>query len=149
MWVPLFKGLLLLALFTTASVIDIKRREIPDRINILIALTGFISFEPIKSAGIVIALPFLLTAMMCKGRMGGGDIKFMAGAGFVLGFEPAIIAAIIGLTTSLIYCAARYGMSRLKCCSHEKRPDMGFPLAPFLSIGCMSAFILQIGGFIL
>jgi hypothetical protein len=26
---------------------------------------------------------------------------------------------------------------------------MGFPLAPFLSIGCMSAFILQIGGFIL
>ena len=140
---PVLKGILLFALFIAASAIDIKKREIPDCINIMIALTGIIAFNLTNCAGIIIALPFLVTAMLCKDRMGGGDIKFMAAAGFTLGFEGALIAAIIGLTASLIYCAARYIIFRFMYQNRESGHDTAFPLAPFLSIGCITAFLLS------
>jgi len=142
MWL-LLQGYYLFLLFIAASVIDIKRREIPDKISIMIALTGLLTFSPVKLLGILIALPFLITAVLCKGRLGGGDIKFMAAAGFALGFEAAIIASVIGLTASLIYCAFVYILRRKRV----KERNMAFPLAPFLSTGCMTAFILQTGGF--
>ena len=139
---------LLLTLLITASVIDIKRREIPDKINIMIALTGLLHFKPVNLAGILIALPFLATAIRCKGRLGGGDIKFMAAAGLVLGFDMAVFAAITGLTASLIYCAVRH-LIRIIRRKTEKKQSTAFPLAPFLSLGCMTAFLLQNGGLIL
>ena len=139
------QGCLLLLLFITASVIDIKRREIPDSVNIMIALSGLLAFSPVKLAGILIALPFLITAMLCKGRMGGGDIKFMAAAGFVLGFEAAVIASVFGLTMSLMYCAVIYIIRLIRRIRGRER-NMAIPLAPFLSTGCMAAFILSNGG---
>ena len=147
MWVSVVQTSLLLPLFVTASVIDIKRREIPDSICIMVALTGFLTFYPVKLAGILIALPFLITAMIYKGRLGGGDIKFTAAIGFMLGFDAAVIAAIIGLTTGLLYCAAVY-IYRLIRRTREKERNMPFPLAPFLSTGCIAALILQTGGLI-
>ena len=144
--IVMFQGFLLLALFIAASVIDIRKREIPDSINVLIALAGFLTFSFANLAGILIALPFLVTAVLCKGRLGGGDIKFMAAAGFVLGFEFAVIASIIGLTASLIYCGIVYIFRR----KSERERNMAFPLAPFLSTGCMAAYIIsQIGGLII
>jgi len=142
------QGYFLFLLFVAASVIDIRKREIPDNINIMIALTGLLTFSPVKLLGILIALPFLITAMLCKGRLGGGDIKFMAAAGFALGFEASVAAVIIGLTASLIYCAGVY-LCRLFFCTGRRERNMAFPLAPFLSTGCLAAFILQTGGFIL
>jgi len=145
MWI-LLQGYYLLLLFIAASVIDIKRREIPDKISIMIALTGLLTFSPVKLLGILIALPFLITAVLCKGRLGGGDIKFMAAAGFALGFEVSVVAVIIGLSASLLYCAGVY-LYRLIFCIGKRERNMAFPLAPFLSTGCMTAFILQTGGF--
>jgi leader peptidase (prepilin peptidase)/N-methyltransferase len=141
MWVIFLQGFLLLTLFITASVIDIRKREIPDSINIMIAMTGIMTFSPAKFAGILIALPFLITAMLCNGRLGGGDIKFMAAAGFVLGFEAAVAASIVGLTVCLLYCAVVYIFRR----NRIKERNISFPLAPFLSTGCMAAYILQNG----
>ena len=122
-------------------------REIPDGINILIALTGFLTFSPVKFAGILIALPFLAAAMLCKGRLGGGDIKFMAAAGFALGFRAAVTASIIGLTASLLYSAVVYIIKIIKR-KTGREWNIPFPLAPFLSFGCIAAFLLQIGGLI-
>jgi len=147
MW-ALLQGYLLLLLFIAASAIDIKRREIPDSICVLIALTGFFTFSPMKFFGILIALPFLIAAIIYKGRMGGGDIKFMAAVGFAIGFDAAVVAAIIGLTASLIYSAVVY-LVKIIGRKTEREWNIPFPLAPFLSIGCIAAFILTNGGLII
>ncbi|MCL2697535.1 MAG: A24 family peptidase [Oscillospiraceae bacterium] len=139
----IIQGFLLLPLFITASVIDIRRREIPDSINILFALTGLLTFSPGKFIGILIALPFLIAAIVCKGRMGGGDIKFMAAAGFILGFKAAVFASVTGLSASLLFCTARHILKR------RKERNTAIPLAPFLSLGCTAAFTLQHGGLFL
>lgn len=135
---------LFFALLLTASVIDIKKRIIPDSICIVIALTGLIYFAPVQLLGLLTALPFLMAAMICGG-MGGGDIKLMAAAGFVLGIGGGIAATVTGLTAMLLFYAIYKTITKAR----GRECSKAFPLAPFLSIGCMAAYILKIGGFIL
>ena len=71
---PLFmQGGIFIALLLAVSVIDIKKRIIPDTICLAIALTGFICFTPVKLLGVLAALPLLLAALVWGG-LGGGDI---------------------------------------------------------------------------
>jgi len=141
---PLFlQGGLFFALLLAASVTDIKKRIIPDSICLAIALTGLIGFAPVKLLGIFCALPFLLAAVLCGG-MGGGDIKLMAAAGIVLGMGGGIAATVIGLTAMLLFYAVYKAITKAR----GRECSKAFPLAPFLSIGCVAAYILQIGGFI-
>lgn len=142
---PLFlQGGVFFALLLAASVIDIKKRIIPDSICLAIALTGLIHFQPVQLLGLLTALPFLMAAMLCGG-MGGGDIKLMAAAGFVLGLKYGIAATIIGLTTMLLFYVIYKALTKARGRECVKT----FPLAPFLSTGCMAAYILKMGGFIL
>jgi len=142
---PLFlQGGVFFALLLAASVTDIKKRVIPDSICLAIALTGLIAFAPVKLLGIFCALPFLMAAVLCGG-MGGGDIKLMAAAGIVLGFQYGIAATVIGLTAMLLFYAVYKAITKAR----GRECVKAFPLAPFLSIGCMAAYILKIGGFIL
>lgn len=137
----LYKSGIFVALLLAASVIDIRKRIIPDEICILIALTGLIFFEPVKLLGILAALPFLLAALFWGG-MGGGDIKLMAASGIVLGITGGIMASIIGLTAMLLFYAVYSTIQRL--CKRECQK--AFPLAPFLSIGYIAIYFMNIGG---
>ena len=142
---PLFlQGGVFFALLLAASVTDIKKRVIPDSICLAIALTGFIYFTPVQLLGLLTALPFLMAAMLCGG-MGGGDIKLMAAAGIVLGFQYGIAATIIGLSAMLLFYIVYKAITKAR----GRECVKAYPLAPFLSIGCMAAYILKIGGFIL
>lgn len=141
---PLFlQGGLFFALLLAASVTDIKKRIIPDSVCIAVALTGLIGFRSVQLLGILTALPFLIAAVLCGG-MGGGDIKLMAAAGFVLGIGGGIAATVIGLASMLLFYAAYRIIAKLR----ERECPKAFPLAPFLSTGCMAACILKMGGFI-
>lgn len=139
----LFQGGIFFALLFLASVFDIRKRMIPDTFCLLIALTGLIGFEPVKLLGILTALPLLLAALVWGG-MGGGDIKLTAASGIVLGFQRGMAAMVIGLTALLLFYFIYSIVQRLRGRERQK----AFPLAPFLSVGCIAAYFLN-GGIIL
>jgi leader peptidase (prepilin peptidase)/N-methyltransferase len=139
----LFQGGIFFTLLFLASVFDIRKRIIPDIVCLLIALTGLIGFEPVKLFGILTTLPLLLAALIWGG-MGGGDIKLMAASGIVLGFQRGLAAIVIGLTALLLFYFSYSIVQRLR----KRERQKAFPLAPFLSVGCIAAYFMN-GGIIL
>jgi len=71
----ILQGVLFSSLLLAASYTDIKRREIPDTICVLLVLTGILKFSYLNLLGIFVALPFLIAAMFKEKSIGGGDIK--------------------------------------------------------------------------
>lgn len=120
-----------------ASVIDLKHRIIPDWLNLIIVATSLLCFSPEQLQGIFIALPFLL-ATMFFGGVGGGDIKLMAACSLVLGLPKGLLAAMAGLILLLIYV----GIYRIVCKVQRREAKKAFPLAPFLSAGCLLAYFI-------
>lgn len=134
---PLVQGGFFAALLLTASILDIRKRIIPDSICLGIAMTGLLTFEPVRLAGILAAVLFLAAALFFGG-MGGGDIKLMAAMGLVLGFGKSMAAAVIGLTALLVFHAGNTIIQKL--CG--RTAPKSYPLAPFLSLGCLAAYFL-------
>lgn len=134
---PLVQGGFFAALLLAASIFDARNRIIPDSICLGIAMTGLLYFEPVKLAGIFAAALFLIAAFLFGG-MGGGDIKLMASAGLVLGFSKSMVATVIGLTALLVFHAGNTIIQRL----YGRAAPKAYPLAPFLSLGCLVAYFL-------
>lgn len=135
--VPLVQGGFFAALLLAASILDVQKRIIPDSICLGIAMVGLLTFEPVKLAGIFTASLFLVAALIFDG-MGGGDIKLMAAAGLVLGFNKSMTATVIGLTTLLVFYAGNTIIQKLR----GRAAPKAYPLAPFLSLGCLAAYFL-------
>ena len=129
----ILQGVLFSSLLLVASYTDIKRREIPDTVCVLLVLTGFLKFSFQNLLGIFVALPFLIAAMFKEKSIGGGDIKLTATVGFVLGFWKGIYGLIIGLTLLILF----YIMVRISSIIRKKQvaKNLSMPLAPFLGIG--------------
>jgi len=139
---PVFtQGAIFIALLLSASIVDIQKRIIPDTYCLYIALTGFICFEPVKLFGVLSALPLLIAALLWGG-MGGGDIKLMAASGIVLGFTGGIAAMVIGLTAMLLFYAVYAMAQKLR----GRECPKAYPLAPFLSTGCIAVYFMNTGG---
>ncbi len=126
-----------IALLCAASVFDLRRRIIPDTINLAIVATALLCFSWSNLWGISVALPFLLAAVFCGG-MGGGDIKLMAACGLMLGLTKGLLATVVGLTLLLLYAVAH----RIICKVRGREAKNTFPLAPFLSAGCLLAYFI-------
>ena len=129
------QGGLFIALLLAASLWDLRKRIIPDSLCLGIALTGLLTFEPVRLFGILAAVPLFLAALLLGG-MGGGDIKLMAAAGLMLGFQKGMAAMVVGLTALLIFHAI-YFITQKRCGRDAKK---AYPLAPFLSLGCLAAY---------
>ncbi|ODA43179.1 A24 family peptidase [Desulfosporosinus sp. BG] len=132
----IWKGALFSALLLTAAVWDIRRREIPDWIPLLIVLTGIPQMNPTEAfSGLVLTgLPYLLAAVLSyKGEdfsIGGGDIKLMAACGFVLGVWGGILQSIAALT---LFLAVGIGICVYR--GMKKLNTVTLPLAPFFCAG--------------
>lgn len=129
----ILQGVLFSSLLLAASYTDIKRREIPDTICLLLVLTGFLKFSYQNLLGILVALPFLIAAMLKEKSIGGGDIKLTAAVGFILGFWKGIYGLIIGLTILILFYIVLRILSIIK--RKQVAKDLSMPLAPFLGIG--------------
>lgn len=141
-WIIL-KGALLCLAFGYGSYMDIRTREIPDLVPVIILMTGFIGFSPLFSiAGLLVAgLPFLLAALL-GGGMGGGDIRLMAACGFVLGTWGGMLQTILGLALAVVFTFIR---AAAKGKTVERRVKI--PLVPFLSAGGILSYLITfIGG---
>lgn len=133
-------SVLFVALLFSASFCDVKKRIIPDTVSLLIFLTGFLNFEPVRLLGILAALPLFFAALFWGG-VGGGDVKLMAAAGFVLGLQRGMAALCLGLAALLLYYAVYIIVQKLR----GRKCQRAFPLAPFLSVGCIA---IMMGGII-
>ena len=135
------KGTLFGLLLLSAAVWDMRNREIPNLIPILLFLCGLIGFRPAASAAglLLVGGPFLLAAVLIKRdgfAIGGGDVKLMGACGFVLGVWPGLVQAVLSLSLAVLA-----GMVE---CRVQKRPlpAVRLPLAPFFCFGGVAAYWL-------
>lgn len=125
-------------LLTAAAVCDIRKQIIPDLLCAGIALTSLLAFEPENLVGVLIAVIPLVIARLFGG-IEGGDIKLMAASGLVLGFQQSLVAAILGFTAFAVFSSIYILISKARGGDTERKP---YPLAPFLSLGCLAAYFL-------
>lgn len=126
--------------------IDFKHQIIPDSMWITVLIGGVIVYADeivrdgfnIKSlvnrliGFFCVSIFLLLIGMLYKGGMGGGDIKLMAAAGFLLGWQNIILALMAGALIGVIYL----GITR-----SLKKGDMkkAVPFGPHLAAGIFVA----------
>jgi prepilin peptidase CpaA len=102
------------ALLVAAACADVWRRRIPNVINAALGLSGLWAQASQRSwgalasgAGTGLIMLALLWVPWQSGRVGGGDVKLAAGAGFWLGLsrlpEYLLLAALAGGALSLVY----------------------------------------------
>ena len=140
------QAVLLICLMAGASWLDIQKREIPPFIWSLIACISFLDFRPIHLMGILAAVPLLVIATwIAPNRLGGGDIKLVAATGLVLGLQATNLAVIVGLSLQILVFTA---FSFIHKINKQERKNFSMPLAPCLSLGFISIYILKLGGFI-
>ena len=137
----ILQGVLFSFLLMVASYTDIKKREIPDTICIFIALIGLLRFSFLNLFGIIIAIPFLLGAVLKENSIGGGDIKLTASAGIVLGFWKGIYGLIIGLSLLVLFYLFLVLISKIK--KKQVARNLPMPLAPFLGLGFMIIYFMN------
>lgn len=137
----ILQGVLFSFLLLAVSYTDVKRREIPDTVCVLLALTGLLKFGYINLLGIFAALPFLIAAVSKENSIGGGDIKLTASAGIVLGFWKGIYGLIIGLILLIFF----YIILRIIAVIRKKQVarNLSMPLAPFLGIGFLIMYFIN------
>ena len=122
----------------TLSVIDFRTYEIPLGINVFILALGLIHlvfhFDNWLTyvIGLLLVSTFLeILVIVSKGRaMGGGDVKLMAAAGFLIGWQNSLLALFLGcIVGSVIH------LIRMKISDQDHVLAMG----PYLSIGILIA----------
>lgn len=133
------------ALLLAATVSDCRTRTIPDSICLLTAALGLFFFHPTRLSGMLAALPLLVAAMLREDSVGGGDIKFTAAAGLVLGFWKGLWGLALGLALALLF----HGANSLFLCLRGMKPrpicQAALPLAPFLSVGFTVLYLSDAG----
>lgn len=116
---------------------DIRAKIIPDKVHILIIFLSLINLNILNSiAGLILVpIPFLVTALLKRDGIGGGDVKFMAANGFLLGVQGGFVGSLIGLIITLVVNAILYKIKKTD-------KNKSFPLAPYLSLGCFLTYLL-------
>ena len=110
-YLRLLLDLLVIAVLAIISYRDFKTNEIPDIFNLSLLVLGVAAalLNPMPSLinrliGLVaVSLPLLAVSLLMKNAIGGGDIKLMAAAGFLLGWQSVLLAAAIGITLAGAY----------------------------------------------
>ncbi|MCL2820904.1 MAG: prepilin peptidase [Oscillospiraceae bacterium] len=124
------------------GLIDFTIMEIPDILvlALLPLAIGAIFAQPgitlvSRAIGLlVISLPMFILAMIIKGSFGGGDIKFMAVIGLLLGWQNTLLAFFVAVVIAGTYALILIIQKKVK-----KGAQMAF--GPYLCFGAMTAFI--------
>jgi leader peptidase (prepilin peptidase)/N-methyltransferase len=116
--------------------IDADTMEIPDALNIALLVCGILAIFVAPELSIVsriiglfcISVPLLVITLIIPGAFGGGDVKLMAAAGFLLGWQSAIVAIFIG-----VLIGGAYGVFLMA--SKKKGAKEHFAFGPALCVG--------------
>ena len=131
------KGLILSLLLVLSSYEDIKTRECDDFLHLMIVIAAFIGtdlssipnmfFSALFAGGIM-----LITMLITKSNIGGADIKMAAACCFLLGVSRGIIGLLAGMILAVVFNI------------FKKDKKKGFPMIPYLAVGFMTAYFVQV-----
>jgi leader peptidase (prepilin peptidase)/N-methyltransferase len=118
------------------TAIDLEHKIIPDLITLpgiifgLIAGTYLIGWQDSLFGFLLGGGLFYAIAVLSNGGMGGGDIKFIAGAGALIGWKKVLIVIFIGsLLGSII------GLAMIPLLGKNRKSQI--PFGPFLAAGLL------------
>jgi leader peptidase (prepilin peptidase)/N-methyltransferase len=145
---PLLAAILYFAVLCILLVItriDAETMEIPDGLNIALLICGiaaiFVAPEVTLVSRVIglfcVSVPLLVISLIVPGAFGGGDVKLMAAAGFLLGWQNTLVAIFIGIIIGGIW--GIYLMA-----SGKKGAKGHFAFGPALCVGV--AVALFFGG---
>ncbi|KNZ43121.1 prepilin peptidase [Acetobacterium bakii] len=128
------------AILTCIAMIDFDTMTIPNGLVIALMVPTLICFFVFPEVGLLsrvigivaVSLPMLLLTMAVPDAFGGGDIKLMAVAGFMLGWPNTLLAAFLGLITGGIVAAVILV---------KKTKEKHMPFGPYLCFGIMTALV--------
>ena len=134
--IEIIKGFIFFSILIYASSCDMKTREVPNHVHIMILITAFIGISPQKLLGmclgaLLVPLPLLVSTLITPDSIGGADIKIMAACAFVLGFERGLAALILGLAVGVVATVIING-----------KPKGKFPMVPYLTVGSIAVFFV-------
>lgn len=119
----------------SASLQDIKNREVSDIVHILIMLISLPYLSLDKILAFIIAFSvFTLPNFFKDDCIGGADIKFMACTGLLIGVEKIIIATIISMLIAIINTSIKVNLLNKK--------EKSIALIPYLAISCIFVYII-------
>lgn len=128
------------AILICITMIDFDTMTIPNGLVLALMATALLSFFFFPQLGIlsrvigifIISLPMLILVLFIPDAFGGGDIKLMAVAGFMLGWGNTLLATFIGLLLG-----GAVAVSLLA----RKTKDKHMAFGPYLCIGIMTALL--------
>ncbi len=112
------------------SYMDIKTREIPNWISVIVAMTAIINFRLENLWGIIVAVIFFSVAL-ATGKIGGGDVKLIAALSIVCGLWGSFALLLFAQIAMLIFYAGNYIFRKI----NGKTAEKSLPFVPFIFIG--------------
>jgi prepilin signal peptidase PulO-like enzyme (type II secretory pathway) len=133
-------AVLFVAVLAVISLVDVRRRIVPNRIVLPAAAVVLVARTVVHpsfvwlASGIGAALFLLVAAVARPGGMGMGDVKLALLLGFGVGsaVPVAMVAALVGAALPSAFLLARHG---------ARGRSMGIPFAPFLALGGVIALV--------
>lgn len=119
------------------SYMDIKTREIPNWISVIVAMTAIINFRLENLCGLIVAVIFFSVAL-ATGKIGGGDVKLIAALSVVCGLWGSFALLLFAQTSMLIF----YGVSVVVQKLRGRTADKSLPFVPFITFGYVLTTIL-------
>jgi leader peptidase (prepilin peptidase)/N-methyltransferase len=136
--------LLVLCILTAIAIIDAKTMTIPNALNLALLVCGILAIFIVSETTLLsrfigalcISVPLLLITILVPDAFGGGDVKLMAAAGFLLGLQSILAAACIG-----IFIGGVYGIYLLA--SKRKTAKEHFAFGPALCVGIALVLLFE------
>ncbi|HEY4485909.1 MAG TPA: prepilin peptidase [Nitrospiria bacterium] len=129
---------LLFSAFVVVTFIDLDHQIIPDRITYPGMLIGLAASAWVLPTGLLNAAIgllaggalFYLVALLSRGGMGGGDIKYIAMIGAFLGWKQMLLTIFLGATSGSVI-----GLILMAFMGKTRKYPV--PFGPFLSLGAV------------
>ena len=117
--------------------LDIKTREIPNWISVIVAMTAIINFRLENLWGLIVAVIFFSVAL-ATGKIGGGDVKLIAALSVVCGLWGSFALLLFAQIAMLIFYAGNYIFRKI----NGKTAEKSLPFVPFITFGYVLTKIL-------
>lgn len=116
---------------------DIKTREIPNWISVIVALTAVINFRLENLWGLIVAVIFFSVALT-TGKIGGGDVKLIAALSIVCGLWGSFALLLFAQIAMLVFYAGNYIFRKINGGTASK----SLPFVPFIFIGYLASKLI-------
>ena len=119
------------------SFLDIKTREIPNWVSVIIAITAIINFRLENLWGLIVAVIFFSVAL-ATGKIGGGDVKLIAALSVVCGLWGSFALLLFAQISMLIFYAGNCIFRKINGGTASK----SLPFVPFIFIGYLASKLI-------